>query len=68
MGSKLSAALDRADAADRYEAIVNRRNAALSRMDWCDPCREWVSRNLMAQHVGSEGHIKACRKADAWKM
>ena len=68
MDNKLSAALDRADAGDKYEAIVSRRDAALARCQWCDACLDWIPRKEMSEHVKTQGHLDACRKADAWKM
>ena len=66
--SKLNAAFDAADAAERYETIIDRREAARSREDWCDCCREWVEKKSMAQHLTTDNHVAACRKADAWKI
>ena len=68
MDSKLSIALDQADAADRYEALAARRDAALTREAWCDCCKAWVAKREMAQHLETPEHAEACRKADAWKM
>ena len=66
--SKLNAALDRADAIARYEALVDRRKAAQSREAWCDCCRVWVEKQSMAQHLTTQVHAAAQRRADAWKM
>lgn len=56
---KLNAAMDQADLADRYEAVRDRRDAALSRMDWCSACREWVSRKDLVTHAETAAHQKA---------
>ena len=68
MNSKLNAALHAADAADNYEAIIDRRQAARSRESWCDCCKTWVEKKSMAQHLTTDEHAAAWRKADAWKM
>lgn len=46
----------------RYEAIVDRRNAALRRCDWCDMCIEWVESKAWKQHAQTEPHLKAERR------
>ena len=68
MTNKLNTALDAADAADRYEALRNRREAARAREQWCDVCKAWVEKKSMVQHLETDSHRDACRKADAWKM
>lgn len=66
--TKINPYLDAADAANKYEALRDRRDAARSRETWCDACRAWVATASMAQHLRSDAHVDACRKADAWKM
>lgn len=46
----------------RYEAVQDRRNAALARSVHCDVCREWVDRSAWERHVETPAHVKAERR------
>lgn len=62
MNYNLHQALEQQAKFARYEAVQDRRNAALARMGWCDVCREWVNNFAMAGHTKTQPHLEAERR------